>query len=99
VQSRAAALGWTARGSYNAKPVHSYLARRLRLFANTASVSDLYSLVIILEPSLYDKGFKIILKTLLRLLRKVAVVACRDVVGYLTIVDTFLGVKHTKIRG
>jgi hypothetical protein len=89
---------WLQRGTYNPKPINAFLEKLLRIAANSVPLTELYRLCIAIDSSLHDKGFKVVLATLLRLFRKAAKVASRDMDGYLAVVDQFVGSTRTTIE-
>jgi hypothetical protein len=98
VSLRSATIGWSSRSSYNAKPLNTFLEKLLRVFAYSVSLTDLYRLIVHLDPTLHDKGFKVVLETLLRLFKGAVKLASRDLDGYLAVIDTFVGADRTNIQ-
>ena len=83
--------GWAGRGLYNPKPVRTLMETLLAKFIDNAPLSDVYRVATVCDPTLDDKGFKFLRWRLLTLFQEVSYVAAKDMDGFKSIVDEFLG--------
>jgi hypothetical protein len=87
---RADGYCWMGRGAYNTRQLNAFLESLLRNFSANAPVLDVYNLATALDATLHRSGHKTVTKQLLKLFRRAARSAGRDIDSYLSIIDRFI---------
>jgi hypothetical protein len=78
------------RASYHTKPIKTLLENLLRSFVDRGPLTELFRLAVLMDVNLQDRGYQEINFRLHEMLQESMCVACKDLDGFVVIVQTFI---------